>query len=75
MHKFGNDEVERILSCKCSVLCYILEYNYIVQIAKGCTGPVLAFNVQTPDKVEFLIVFCILKANTWLFAQITQTLH
>ena len=21
--KFGNDEIERILSCKCTVLCYV----------------------------------------------------
>ena len=26
--KFENDEVERILSCKCTVLCYILTYLY-----------------------------------------------
>ena len=34
-YKFEN-EVERILSCKCTVLCYILEYIYTnIQIAKG----------------------------------------
>ena len=61
-----NDEVDRILSCKSTVLYYILECCYIVQIEKGRTnpGPVFAFNMQTPDRVEFLIVFCMLKANT-----------
>ena len=52
-----NDEVERNLSCKCTVLCYILEYMYILQITKRRIGPVLAFNVQIPDQVECLTVF------------------
>ena len=50
-------EVERNLSCKCTALCYILEYIYIVQITKRHISPVLAFNIQIPDQVEFLIVF------------------
>ena len=35
-YKFKNDEVEHILSCKINVtvLCYVLEYIYTVQIAK-----------------------------------------
>ena len=55
MHQ--NDEVERNMSCKCTVLCYILEYMYILQITKRRIGPVLAFNVQIPDQVECLAVF------------------
>ena len=31
---YENDKVERNLPYKCTVLCYILEYIYIVQIAK-----------------------------------------
>ena len=27
--RFENDEEERILSCTCTVLCYIFEYMYI----------------------------------------------
>ena len=34
------------LSCKCTVLCYILEYSYIAQIAMRSTSPVFAFNIQ-----------------------------
>ena len=56
-YKYQNDEVERNLSCKCTVLCYILEYMYILQISKRRIGPVLAFNVQIPDQVECLAVF------------------
>ena len=50
--KFENVKVDRIL-----------EYSYIVQIAKGRASPVFAFNMQTADKVECLILFCMLKAN------------
>ena len=32
LFKFENDEVERILSYKCTALWYILEYVYIVII-------------------------------------------
>ena len=49
--KFENDEVEHILSCKCSVLCYILEYSYIVQIVKRRTSHVVFFfNMQNTIK-------------------------
>ena len=51
-YKYQNDEVERNLSCKCAVLCYILDYMYILQITKRRIGPVLAFNVQIPDQVD-----------------------
>ena len=64
-YKFENDEVDLILSCKCTDLFYIWEHIYIVQIAKGRTSPVFAFNMQTPNQVECFIVFCVLKANTW----------
>ena len=56
-YKYQNDEVERNLSRKCTVLCYILEYMYILQITKKRIGPVLAFNVHTPYQVECLVVF------------------
>ena len=65
-YKFENNELERLWSCKRTVLFYILEYSYIVQIAKRRTCPVFAFNMQIPDQVESLIVFCMLKANTCL---------
>ena len=50
-------EEERILSTKCTVLCYLLEYIYIVQIATRRTSPVFAFNMHIPDQVEYLVVF------------------
>ena len=56
-YKYENDDLERNLSCKCTVLCYISEYIYIVQIAKRRICPVLAFNMQIPDQVECLVVF------------------
>ena len=37
-----------ILSCKCTVLCYILEYIYMTQIIKRRNSPVFAFNMQIP---------------------------
>ena len=49
-YKLENDEVERILSCTCTVLCYIFEYIYIGQIAMRCTSPVFAFNMQNMSK-------------------------
>ena len=55
-NKYENDEVERNLSCKFTVLCNILEYIYIVQIAKRRISPVLAFNMQIPDQVECLVM-------------------
>ena len=45
-YKFEDDEVERILSCTCTVKCCILEYIYIGQIAKRWTSPVFAFNMH-----------------------------
>ena len=65
-YRFENNEVERILSCKCTVLCYIFEYSYYVQRAKRCKSSVFAFHLQIPDQLESLIVFCMLKANTGL---------
>ena len=52
-YKFENDEMERILSCKCGVLCYKLEYSYIVQIGKIHTSHVFAFNVQNTIQIIF----------------------
>ena len=54
---YCKNEVERNLACKCTVLCYILKYSYIVQIARRRIRPVLAFNMQVPDQVECLVVF------------------
>ena len=48
---------ERNLSRKCTVLSYILEFIYIVQIAKTRISPVIVFNMQIPDQVECLVVF------------------
>ena len=56
-YKYKNDEVDRNLSCKCTALCYTLEYIYIVQIAKRRTSPVFAFNMQIPHKVKCLVEF------------------
>ena len=56
-YKYEIDEVEHNLSCKCTVLCYILEYIYTVQIAKRRISPVFASNMQIPDQVECLVGF------------------
>ena len=58
-NKYENDDGERtcMLSGKCTVLFYILEYIYIVQIAKRRVSPLLAYNMQIPDQVECLVVF------------------
>ena len=47
-YKFENAEVERILSSKCTVLCYILDYTCIfnVQLAKRRTSSVLHYSFQ-----------------------------
>ena len=50
MYNIKNDEVERILYCKCSVLCYIFKYSYIVQKAKKHTRHVFALNMQNTIK-------------------------
>ena len=55
--KYQNDEVDGNLSCKCTVLCYILEYMYILQITMRRIGPVLALKLQIPDQVECCAVF------------------
>ena len=62
-YKYENDEEQRILSGKCTVLCYILEYIHvyinIVQKAKRQTSPVLAFNMQTrPNILPDLVFAC-----------------
>ena len=54
-YKFENDEEERILSCTWTVLCYILQYIYIGQIAKRRTRPVFAVNVQNTPKYSFCL--------------------
>ena len=63
-YKFKNNAVGHILSCKCTVLCSISEYSYIVHIAKRRTSLAFVFNIQIPDQVECLLVFCMLKAST-----------
>ena len=60
-YKYENDEVECNLSCKCTVLYYILEYIYIVQIAKRRINPVFAFKMQIRDQLECLVVFACCK--------------
>ena len=50
-YEYENDKGQRILSGKCTVLWYILEYINIVQIAKRHTSPVLAFNMQTRPNI------------------------
>ena len=49
-YKFENDAVERILSCTCTVFCYILEYIYIGQIAKGRTSDFLCYFLKYISK-------------------------
>ena len=44
---FENDDLERILSFKCTVLCNMLEYINIEQIAKRRTSSVLAQHANT----------------------------
>ena len=56
-YEYENDDLERNLSCKCTALCCILEFIYILQIAKVRISPVLAFKLQIPDQVECLVVF------------------
>ena len=56
-YKYENNEVDHNLSLKCTVLCYILQYIYIVQIANRRTSPAFAYNMQIPDQVECLAVF------------------
>ena len=53
-YKFENGEVERILYINFTVLCSILEYSYIVQIAKRRTRPVFAFNMQKQNQSNIL---------------------
>ena len=83
-YKYQNDEEERNLSCKCTVLCKILEYMYILQITKRRIGPALAFNVDIPSQVECLAVFACWKQaqdlcvsllfvqNLYIFQYVTQ---
>ena len=52
------------LSCKCTLLCYILEYIYMIQKAKTRTSPASAFNMQIRDQVECLAEFCMFAGNT-----------
>ena len=56
IHLYNFEDVERILSCTCTVLCYILEYIYMMQIAKIRTSHVFAFNMQIPYQVECLVM-------------------
>ena len=57
-YQFENDEEERILSYKCTALCYILGYIYIVQMANRRTGHVFALNMQNVTKnSSVLLVF------------------
>ena len=58
--KFENDEAERIVSCKCTVLCYILEHSYIVQIhvVKRRTSHMFAFMCKRSYILPDLVFAC-----------------
>ena len=71
-------EEERILSTKCTVLCYLLEYIYIVQIArifrrvcrhKSCVQyryiPIFCFQHAYTGSGRIFGRVCMLKANKW----------
>ena len=51
---------------KCSILCYTMEYSYIVQIVKRRTNHVFAFNMQNMIKHSTWSGVCMLKADTGL---------
>ena len=75
---FENDDVERILSCGFTVLCYTLEYIYIVQIAKRRPSTVLAFNMQNTIKHSTWSGICTWKQTqdfsiSLLFVQFSYT--
>ena len=76
-YKYKNDDLERNFSRKCTVLCYILEYIFIVQKAQRRISPVLASNMQIPDQVECLVVFACRKQSQDLFVSLlfVQYLH
>ena len=71
MYKFENDEGERILSCKCTVLCYILKYIYMY-ISIYCTNSketyksCVCFQHANTTKHSSWSGICTLKANTGL---------
>ena len=85
--KYEDDEVERNLSGKCTILCYILEYIYIVQIEKRRISSVFALNMQIPDHVECLVVFAFWKQTQdlcvsllfvhyrYIFQYVKKTVH
>ena len=68
-----NDEEERILSCTSTQLFCVAYYNIsmlgkyqrdaqVLRLFSTCkTRP-----NYLPDQVEYLVVFCMLKTNTWL---------
>ena len=72
--KFENDESERILTCKWTVLWSTLEYMYIVQIAKKHTSPLLASNMHIPNQVECLVVFAYVEAEKVTWQSVSQSL-
>ena len=74
LYKFENDNVERILSCTCTVLCYILEYIYIVHVywtnSKYTQKSVVCFQHAKCDnafyKIWHSVWLCMLEVNTGL---------
>ena len=46
-YKYQNDEVERNLSCKCTVLCYILEYILLKRSLESVARISLYYRLQT----------------------------
>ena len=61
------------------VYCFVLhvEIFCIVQIAKRCTNPMFAFDIQIPDQVECMVVFALKKKQdlcvSLLFVQYRYT--
>ena len=70
-HKFENDEVERFCLVH-TALCYILEYIYILDELQNAAYIMYLFSTCKTrpnilhDLVEYLVVLCVLKANTGL---------
>ena len=67
MYTFENDEIDCILYCTCTVLCYILEYIYIGQIANRFTSPVFAFNMQNATKHSDLVKCLVVHVESTIY--------
>ena len=65
-YKYQNYEVERNLSCKCTVLCYILEYNEYCTNNKETHKSCACFQHANTRSCRMFGSVCMLKASTWL---------